>query len=281
MINEKYFGDILKKDIVKDFYNISVKVNDFTKEILDEEYDFEEEPYNYTVKEILKYSFETSQSFYLILSQNIIRSAYALLRIRLEQMILSSYLINSNEEDGLKKYILNAGISLYKSYNSSASFSSQSKAVLDQLISAIGLDEEQYKQIAIDSQKEKRSNFNYNEDKFDRDWTSLDLRSMAKKRDELVKNSDDLFTKPIEHYYTSLYKGGNSVIHSDVIIISSSFNSVLDSMWQKNLSLNNAYFDMVQCYEISKYLGKDFKKEFEKLNKEYFDRLAKALSNLF
>jgi len=280
-INQKYYGSIYKKEIVKEFYEISFKVDKIILNVLETDYNFETNSYEYIIKELLKYSFETSQSLRLILSHGIIRSTYALLRVRLEQMIVSSYLIHSDKKDGLDNFILQSGISLYKNYSSNASFSNFTKETMDQLLSAVGVNEKYYKDLADLSQREKRSDFNPKSDKYDRDWTSLDLRSMAKKRDEFVNETGELFSTPIEHYYSSLYKGGNSVIHSDAIIASSSFFPFMNPMWYKNLALNNSYFDMVQGYEVSRFLGFDFKKEFTQLNEEYFNNLKSSLGSLF
>jgi len=280
-INRKYYGSIYEEEIVKEFYEISFKVDKIILNVLETEYNFETNSYEYIMKELLKYSFETSQSLRLILSHGIIRSAYALLRVRLEQMIVSSYLIHSDKKEGLDNFILQSGISLYKNYSSTASFSNFTKETMDKLLSAVGVNEKYYKDLANLAQKEKRSDFRPETDKYDRDWTSLDLRSMAKKRDEFVNETSELFSTPIEHYYSSLYKGGNSVIHSDAIIASSSFFPFMNSMWYKNLALNNSYFDMVQGFEISKFLGLDFKKEFTQLNEEYFLNLKGSPSSLF
>lgn len=280
-INQKYFGSICEKEIVKDFYEISFEVDKIVLKVLETEYNIDTNSYEYIMKELLKYSSETSQSLRLILSHGFIRSAYAFVRVRLEQMIVSSYLIHSDKKEGLDNFILQSGISLYKNYTSTASFSDFTKETMDALLSAVGVDEKHYKDLADLAQREKRPDYNPESDKFDRDWTNLDLRSMAKKRDKLLSETDELFSTPIEHYYSSLYKGGNSVIHSDVIILSSSFFPFMNSMWYKNLALNNAYFDMVQGYEISKYLGFDFSKEFTELNKKYFEKLKNSLSSLF
>ncbi len=280
-IKQKYFGSIYEKEIVKDFYAISFEVDKIILKVLETDYNFETNSYKYIMKELLKYSFETSQSLRLVLSHGIVRSAYAFLRVRLEQMIVSSYLIHSDKKEGLDNFILQSGISLYKNYTSTASFSDFTKETMDTLLLAIGVNEKYYKDLANIAQKEKRSDFNPESEKYDRDWTSLDLRSMAKKRDKLVSETDELFSTPIEHYYSSLYKGGNSVIHSDVIIVSSSFFPSMNSMWYKILALNNSYFDMVQCYEISKFLEFDFIKEFTQLNQEYFDKLKSFLRSLF
>ena len=280
-LDKKHLGNIFDKEIVKDFYEISFKIDELISNVVTTVYNFESNPYDYVMKEFLKYSFETSESLRLILSHGFIRPSYALLRVRLEQMIVSSYLIHSDKKEGLDNFILHSGISLYKNYKSTASYSDFTKETLDQLLSAMGITETQYKDSANLAQKEKRPDFNPDTDKFDRDWTSLDLLSMAKKRDKLFSESDDLFSTPIEHYYTSIYKGGNSVIHSDVLIMSSSFFPFMNSFWYKNLALNNSYFDLVQGYEISKFLDIDLEKEFSELDKEYFEKVKNSINSLF
>lgn len=280
-INRKYYGSTYEKEIVNDFYEISFEVDRIIQNVLETDYNFDTNSYEYIMKELLKYSFETSQSLRLILSHGIIRSAYAFLRIRLEQMIVSSYLIHSDKKEGFDNFILQSGISLYKNYTSTASFGNFTKETMDKLLSAVGVNEKYYKDLANLAQKEKRSDFNPESDKYDRDWTNLDLRSMAKKRDKIVNESGELFSSPIEHYYSSIYKGGNSVIHSDAIIVSSSFFPFMNSMWYKNLALNNSYFDMVQGFEISKFLGFGYKKEFTQLNEKYFNKLKDSLDSLF
>lgn len=90
------------------------------------------------------------------------------------------------------------------------------------------------------------------------DWESLDLKSMAHKRDLLKPLTKGLAATSLSHFYVSIYQQFSSVSHCDMYAVSmlSLFKNpagdrVLapDPFFPAILCLHNALFDIVQCHE--------------------------------
>jgi hypothetical protein len=263
-------------DIFSNFLILNSKLDDIVKIPLENKIDFQTDNYKGIVWELLNYSMETSKSLRILLKENLVKPAYAILRIRLEQTIISSYLIHSDEKDGFKPYFLQSGIGLLKIYNATAS-NSQNKNVFDSLLKSVGVDEEFYKNLADLAQNEKNKDKEKVSDKYDREWTNLDLKSIAHKRDELNKDTSIFSHLSLESFYLTTYKGASSLIHSDILIMASSFNKELDKFNCRNISMNNLFFDLIQGYELTKYLGCDYSIEFENMYKESGNIIKKYL----
>jgi len=106
-------------------------------------------------------------------------------------------------------------------------------------------------------------------DKYDRDWTNLDLKSIAHKRDELNKDTFVFPNLSLESFYLTIYKGASSLIHSNILVMVSSFNQALNEFNIRNISIINLIFDLLQAYEHTKYLGYDFTNDLENIHKDF------------
>jgi hypothetical protein len=93
-------------------------------------------------------------------------------------------------------------------------------------------------------------------------WESLDLASMAAKRDALL--TDRVPCKPLRElgsYYTSIYRQFSSVSHSDMYSMTllglhkmpdgDGVALAPDPWWPAILSLHTSLFDIIQCSEAS------------------------------
>ena len=225
-------------EIFTDFLALNSKIDDILKVPIDNKVDLQIDNFKGIVWELLNYSNETSKSLRLLLKENLVKPAYAIIRIRLEQTIISSYLIHSDEKDGFKPYFLQSGIGLLRIYNSTASVP-QNKNIFDTLLKSVGVNEEFYKSLADLAQNEKNKDKEKVNDKYDREWTNLDLRSIAHKRDELNKDTFIFSNLSLESFYLTLYKGASSLIHSDILVMASSFYKSMDEFNFRNISMNN------------------------------------------
>jgi hypothetical protein len=59
--------------------------------------------------------------------------------------------------------------------------------------------------------------------------------------------------------------------------MASSFNKSLDEFNCRNISMNNLIYDLLQGYELTKYLGYDFSDGFEKIHNENGNIIKKYL----
>jgi len=96
---------------------------------------------------------------------------------------------------------------------------------------------------------------------FFQEWTNLDLRSMAKKRDDFPPLSDLYVAKEkLAPTYDAVYAQFSSVSHYDRFSLEfMRINKLPDgrvylgaqSHWPRMLILQNAHFDIIQCYEAA------------------------------
>ena len=168
---------------------------------------------------------------------------------------------------------------MLKIYNATASLP-QNKIIFDSLMKSIGVDEKYYKNLADLAQNEKNKNKEKVNDKYDREWTELDLKSIAHKRDELNKDTSIFSNLSLESFYLTIYKGASSLIHSDILVMASSFNKALDEFNCKNIAMNNLIFDLLQSYELTRYLGYDYVINLENMYEESANVFKKHLGTL-
>lgn len=185
--------------------------------------------------------------------------AFALTRVRLEQTIICSYLIHEDGSIGLRRFVAFIPIGHYK-----ASRIAMEDSSLATHLSHIDLHAMQNE--AVKGQEEFRPGFSLENDKFERKWTNLDLRSLAKKRDDLVNVSSFAFKHSLEREYVTIYTQASSIVHSDCSSPSYSFLNIFASpagvpvlmavpAWATIVSAATAHYDILQCYEILKWLG--------------------------
>jgi hypothetical protein len=196
----------------------------------------------------------TSSSIRLINSWAYNLPAFALLRVRLEQTIICSYLIYEDNSIGLGKFIKYVSISRYKGMK---------VAMEDELLRKHLKKYKHFDKLkddAIEAQKIFTPTFSYEHDKCERSWTKLDLRSIAKKRDSLVPK-ESLIKYPLETDYFSVYKLTSSVIHADSESLSHNFLDfysypggppvlMTNPLYASLIVFFNAHYDILQCHEV-------------------------------
>lgn len=204
----------------------------------------------------------TSLGLRLLASWGLHLPAIAIARVRLEQLITCSYLIHEPDPRVLDKYARFAAVTelraaeAIQSEPSLAPFS-HSQLNMDELRSkaaaALG---------AAASKKPPKK------------WTSLDLRSMAQKRDKLAFASDFKLAKvPLAALYTGLYTSGSGVAHADPVTLQQPFRGELSSangslrisaseFWARALSGYLVACDLTQCYEVLRWYGIECDNDF-------------------
>jgi len=204
----------------------------------------------------------TSTSIRLINSWAFTLPAFALLRIRLEQTIICSYLIYEDISIGLEKFL---------SYNPIGQFKGMKVAMEDESLKKIleqdfkGFDK--LKEDAITMQQDRTPGFSFEDDKFERSWTKLTLRAIANKRDSLAPN-EPLVKHPLEREYVSIYKVASAVVHAEADTFGKSFlnfyagpdgSTVLMPVprYAYVIAFFTARYDILQCHEVLKRVGID------------------------
>jgi Family of unknown function (DUF5677) len=205
--------------------------------------------------------------------------ALALTRVRLEQTIVCSYLIHEEESKALRPFVAYIPIAHHKSMR--IAMEDSSMAVHLGHIDLHSLESE-----AAKAQEEFTPGFSLENDKFERSWTKLDLRSMAKRRDALVIGSAYRLKHPLEPDYISVYKQASSIVHADCSSLSFAFLDLFSASpseppvlmavpsWAVMVSAFTAHYDILQCYEILKWLGIKAEEDF----KDLIDQWSSALT---
>lgn len=218
------------------------------------------------------YLAETSSfSIRLLTSWAMLLQALALTRIRLENTIICSYLIHEEVSVGLEPFI---------KYITINDFLNVRAAMSDENIAKnLDLDVNKLKTEAVNAQSSFTPGFDVDHDKFERKWTKLDLRSLAKRRDKLTANQGVISKDSLERDYVSLYKTASSIVHSDVSALSNAFIDVFSAgqddpgvlmplpSWAAMSVAFTSKYDVVQVFEVLKYLGIDSESEFTELRK--------------
>jgi hypothetical protein len=197
--------------------------------------------------------------------------ALALLRIRLEQAIISSYLFYEEYESGFGTYI-----KFMSDIERSAATILKKELDLNSFLKAIAPDFYGLLKSKLDDHENKYSNFDFKNDKPKKKWTNKSIFKLAKRRDELAPKNNMIKHISFEKYYQTLYKMASSIVHCDVSALSSNFvtttpNGILipHIFYVYSSLMECAHLDIIQCYELLNYFGVDRNKELEKLYKDF------------
>jgi hypothetical protein len=158
----------------------------------------------------------TSFAIGLNVSWVLLQPAFALCRVRLEQTIVTSFLLHEDVNEGLKRFILHTRVSDFRSMKLA-----KENPKLAQNLTKFEIDDLKAK--AAVAQEKLDPSFTLEGGKFERSWTKLDLRSMAKRRDDLATNGKRLQKQSLELQYISFYVQASSIVHADCSSISHHF----------------------------------------------------------
>ncbi len=274
------FGPYASWDEIKAFSELSEKAFSIFNSLIKDKGKHLLKPINHLFYRMAYIADMTSASIRLINSWVYTLPAFALLRVRLEQTIICSYLIYEDEAVGLDKFIKYISVHRYEGMKIAMEDESLKKHLKEYKYHG------KLKKDAIEAQKEWNPNFTNEHDKFERSWTKFDLRSIAKKRDSLVPN-EPLIKHPLEREYVSIYKVASSIVHADCDSLSHSFLDFFPApdgspilmpipTYAAIIVFFNARYDILQCHEVLNRVGIspgqqyiDLMDEFFKVNDKY------------
>lgn len=186
----------------------------------------------------------TSSAIRLDASWGLSHPAMSLLRDRYEQTLRFSWLVRNPDPRAFGKYDRTR---FAKMGDLARSVSLETRAHFEKLFGPIP-------SWAKDPlTKEERAFFE--------EWSKLDLRSMGKKRDEFPPLADEHVAKEkLGHWYDGIYAQFSSVSHYDrysldLLAINKTPAGTLylgaPPHWPRMLILQNAHFDIIQCFEAA------------------------------
>lgn len=259
MSEQPNFGPYSRRENVSAFADLSDKAFTLFDKLINENWSLLSMPIHHLFLRIAYQANATSLAIRLNNSWALILPAFALTRVRLEQTIICSYLLHEEETIGLLPFVAYIPVGKHKATRIVMEDSSLAKHLSHIDLTAIETE-------AVKAQQEFTPSFSLNNDKFERNWTKLDLRSMAKRRDALVNASSSVFKQSLEREYITIYKQACSVVHADCSSLSYSFLDLFPSpsgtpvlmavpSWAVIVAATTARYDILQCYEILEWIG--------------------------
>lgn len=221
-----------------------------------------------------------SWSMRLLMSWEATLPAIALGRIRLEQIVVTSYLINEDTQVALTPYLMHHPIESYKS-NKEAIKHDQLKRFLSEDAHNATM------QAAIAAKRRLDPSFDGSPSSLNRSkWTELDLLSMAKRRDSLTKEAKNISRYPLELHYVSFYRDFSSVVHSGSLSVSPDFvwmtqnqdgrvNIAPNPVWTRYLMMTLATWDILHTFELLSAMQIDREPELKALHSRWLEHRDK------
>jgi hypothetical protein len=213
----------------------------------------------------------TSWSIRLLTSWEATLPAVALARVRLEQVILCSYLIHEETHVALRPYLNHLQIEQFLN-NKEAIKNPTLKPQLDPKA------HEELQKAAIEAKKKIDASYDGSPESLNRSkWTRLDLLSMAKRRDVLTKGSPNICHHPLELSYLAFYRDFSSLVHSGGMALSPEFLAMVQidekncflaprPVWSRYLMMVLATWDILQVFELLTNMQMTCEKELKELH---------------
>lgn len=264
------YGPIANIEEISNFAKLSNEAFELFDELVNKNWATLNRPTHHLFIRIIYQAKTTSFAINLNNSWVLILPAFSLLRVRLEQLIVCSYLVHEDEEIGLLPFVRHTSIREYINLRTAM----EDEAIKDKLAHLIDFNRSE--DAAIKDQEELTPGFKVENDKFSRDWTKLDLRSMAKRRDVLSAKANLTLDKKLELSYITLYRVASSLIHADCSSLSTSFLNLFSvpggkpvlmpvPSWASIVAANSARYDIIQCCEVLNYLGIPVMQEYKSM----------------
>jgi hypothetical protein len=219
----------------------------------------------------------TSWSARLLVSWDAPLPAIALGRVRLEQIVVCSYLIHEDTDAALTPYLMHYPIDSYKS-NKEAIKNAQLKHFLSEDAHDATF------QAAFAAKQRIDATFDGSISSLNRSkWTELDLLSMAKRRDMLTKDTKNISRYPLELSYLSFYRDFSSMVHSGSLSISPEFVALAHTedghwqiaanpIWPQYLMMTLSTWDILHVFELLSAMEIDREVELKALHSRWLAR---------
>lgn len=204
--------------------------------------------------------------------------ALALLRIRFEQLLTSSYLVHAPRVEGLERFRR----SVHRmDLNVLRKMKIGHAPMYDFLEKILG---EKMKQAEAEAETwERMANPDYKSgQRVEQNWTNKDNLTLARERDKLAKGKHFISNISLEDCYQGFYRHASGIVHVDANLLTSNYvaysgplNLPMPNLVQLFLNLLLcAHFDIVQTYEVCSFFGTCATGEFEKLFTEFSSTVA-------
>lgn len=233
---------------------------------------------NLILNNLLSNAKNTSFSIRLLSTMAQPIEGYALLRIRLEQLIIASYLINEKSEIGIepfKKHYPVIEYNLLKANDNNDNL----KLALSYFLPKLG---NEYNSRMDELKKQIESSYEVKDGDYKRKWTKLYINQLAEHRDRLITLKNELSKIKLIDYYNTIYKISSSIVHSDVASITENFitihsngNLMPQPLYVFSNLITLAMFDILQCYETAKYMKLNLDDKYDSLYDNYLNQVKK------
>lgn len=217
-------------------------------------------PADVVLRGLLFHAVNASYSVRLLTTWAQPTEGFALLRTRLEQTIVFSYLLHADPERGLLPYAQDVERTGHRTFQGLAA-----DAELHGFMTTLFAEKAEHAaRAAEDNEQRIDPDFDLAKDVLKRKWTPLSLYDMALHRDRLA--ADSVIKISLRSLYLGLYKPACIVVHSEPGVLTDNFlvlNEMPDGSKQfgpplasvlVNL-LNLAVLDLVQTYEFLRWTG--------------------------
>lgn len=205
---------------------------------------------------LMYHALNTSYSVRLLTTHAQSLEAFALLRVRLEQLIVCSYLIHTEVEKGFLPFLQDCQRGDHRAV--------ESLKVDPKLF---GIIEKIFPEKIDDAKKKAYLNetmidpeYDFQNDRIKKKWTNLKTYDMCINRDKNVDTDDPISSIKLQHFYLTLYKPACSMVHSETTILTNNFITFLNGNIGPQLGytfanlVNLAYIDIIQSYEVIKFV---------------------------
>ena len=206
---------------------------------------------------LMYHALNTSYSIRFLTTYGQPIEGFGLLRIRFEQLIVSSYLIHSSHEDGFAAFNSDIGRTDYRYANAIKNIDPNIYATIESIFS------EKIEESKIDAHFNELMNdpeYDFEEDKIKKSWCPHNKFKMCELRDKQSDKNDLISSIRFTHLYLSIYKSASLFVHSEPAILTNNFlanhNGIAipnNLMVITNL-INLAQLDLIQTYEVIKYI---------------------------
>lgn len=224
---------------------------------------------------LMYHALNTSYSTRLLTTYAQPLEGLALLRTRLEQVIVCSYLLHVEPVQGIQKFLADIGKVDYRVIKT---IEKQSPQLMDLLRMILGNSIDDAAQQAKIAAERTDANFDLNSDKLQRKWTSLSAYDLAVHRDRQVGDDHPMKSLRLEWFYLGVYKLASIFVHSDTGVATNNFLSLADSPQGRGLSpplpyvfsnlFQLAQLDVLQCYEVLHFLKRPGQDELVRLHQQ-------------
>jgi hypothetical protein len=223
---------------------------------------------------LMYHALNTSYSIRFLTTHGQPIEAFGLLRIRFEQLIVSSFLIHSSPEEGFTAFNSDIGRTDYRYSNAIQNIDPNLYATIESIFS------EKIEEAKIDAHFNELINdpdFDFENDKLKKSWCSHNKFKMCELRDKQSDKNDLISSVRFTHLYLSIYKSASLFVHSEPAILTKNFLSSHNGipfpnnfMVITNL-INLAQLDLIQTYEVLKHI----KPEASEKHKEMYMQFLK------